>query len=203
MSKQKTGLVLFWIGIVYMILMAGVCGWGEPSIVASLSQTLGSFFFFLWGFSVPLGAVLSGIGLMLIVESKASRIALFGAGVLVLVVVLELFLRTMLLRTDMHFPWFFGAGGGIILLLFLGVAWFWLKKRKNLKGEAGVSADYQLIGYVFFLITSWYMCEAFGARFIASLETFTPKSPMNIMMYLLLGWLFMFLSQYKVAKLKK
>lgn len=84
----------------------------------------------------------------------------------------------------------------MILILFLAVVWFWAKKRANLKGEASTGADFQLVSYVFFLLATWQLCSTFGSLFKRS----KLRSPIDIMIYLVLGWGFLFLGHYKAAR---
>jgi len=67
-------------------------------------------------------------------------------------------------------------------------------------GPARTAADFQLTSYVFFLITAWYLCKALGTPFMKVFEGEPPESPVSIIVYLVLGWLFLFLSHYKSAQ---
>ena len=79
-QNGKVGPLLFWIGAVYVVVVAGLGGWGEPPLIARLSQALniGLIPFFLWAFSVPLGAMLVGIGVLIQAKAKSSRITVFA-----------------------------------------------------------------------------------------------------------------------------
>ena len=189
MNKKTTGLILFWIGVIYMFLMAGVGGWGTPSLIARLSQ-ISPIFFYLWGFSVPVGAILAGVGIMLYTKSK--NYLAYAIGIALVVILTEFVLRTYLLRTDAHYPPLFGILGASTLILFSALVWYWAKKPKH--------STLKLTGYAFFIIATWYICGAFGAIFVEALAKYTPKSPVNIMIYMFLGWLFSFLGYYQEAK---
>lgn len=203
MNKQKLGLTIFWIGIIYLLISAGLGGWGEPSNYTKLSSIIGSPAFFLWAFSVPIGSILSSIGILLYVQAKGSKIALFGIG-MALVVFLNILLRGFLIARDAHFHELFGMGGGLILIMYSGLIWFWAKKRNTFKSEAKTVADLELVGYGFFLIAAWDLCGAFSVLFNESMSSsFTPRSPLNIMIYLVLGWLFILISNYKAAQIDK
>ena len=143
MNKQKWGLILFWIGIVYMVIAAGLGGWGDPPFVVRVSQALGQAFFFLWAFSVPLGLILAGIGALLYVGAKGSRIAFFGVGMLLVVFLVDMVLRMYLVRTDGHSHAAFGIGGALILIMFAGLLWLWAKKRKTAAAAYKKVADFQ------------------------------------------------------------
>ena len=131
MNRQQSGLTLFWIGTIYMLIAAGVGGWGEPAIVVRASQAVGQTAFFLWAFSVPIGLTLAGIGALLYVGAKGSRIAFFGVGIVLTVFLVDMVLRMYLVKTDSHFHSVFGIGGGLILIMFAGLLRLWAEKRKR------------------------------------------------------------------------
>jgi|LGVE01.1.fsa_nt_gb hypothetical protein len=203
MNKQKLGLTIFWIGIIYLLILAGLGGWGESLIVVKMSSIMGSPAFFLWAFSVPIGLILSSIGILLYVQAKGSKIALFGIGMALVVFLTDILLRDFLIARDAHYPVLFGMGGSLILIMFSGLIWFWAKKRNTFKNEAKIVADLELAGYGFFLIATWFICGAFAVLFNESMSSYTPRSPLNIMIYLALGWLFILISNYKAAQIDK
>jgi len=88
----------------------------------------------------------------------------------------------------------------LVLAFFLGILWFWAKKRTILEGPAKTAADFQLTSYVFFLITAWFLCKALGTPYMKALEGEPLESPVSIIVYLVLGWLFLFLSHWKSAQ---
>jgi hypothetical protein len=204
-QRGRVGLVLFWAGAVYTVVAAGLGGWGEPPLIARLSQALniGPAPFFLWAFSVPLGALLTGVGMLLHTQAKPSRISMFAIGVFVAVLFVDFLLRGFLLSTDAHFPPFFGLAGASTLVLFLALVWFWARRRKTLEDSAKASADLQLVGYVFFILATWFLCGNFSIHFSEDLTRFTPRSPVDVMIYLVLGWLFLFLSHYKARPVER
>ena len=115
----------------------------------------------------------------------------------------DIILRGLLIARDAHYHVLFGMGGGLILIMFSGLIWYWAKKRNTLINEAKTVADLELVGYGFFLIATWFICGAFGVLFNESMSSFTPRSPLNIMIYLVLGWLFILISNYKAAQIDK
>ena len=203
MNKQRLGSIVFWVGVIYMIVAAGLGGWGQPPLVVRASQILGQATFFLWAFSVPIGLTLAGIGALLYGKTKRFQIVCFGIGMIFVVLLIDMVLRMYLVRTGNHFPWAFGLSGASILILFGALLWFWKQKQKSLNDSEKTVAYLQFIGYSFFLLASWFICGAFGAQFSEGMGTFTPKSPLNIVIYLVSGWFFLFLSHYKSYKLKR
>lgn len=202
MKTQKAGLVLFCIGTVGMIVMGWVGSWFiTPALrnlsLAQYSETIWSWdrpLFWIWAFAIPLGTILVGVGILLYVRAKSSLIWLFGIGVFLILGIAERLLPTT------HFPPLFGVGGGLILGFFLAILWFWAKKYKVLEGPAKTAAYFQLVGYAFFFIAMWFLCGTLGAPFLNVLAGEPPSSPISIIVYLVLGWLFLFLSHYKSAQ---
>ena len=203
MNKQRLGSILFWLGTIYMIVVAGLGGWGEPPFVVRASHVYGQVMFFLWAFSVPIGLTLAGIGALLYGKAKRFHIVVFGVGIVFVVLLVEMVLRMYLVRTGNHFPWAFGVGGGSTLVLFGALLWFWKQKQKSLNDSEKTVAYLQFIGYSFFLLATWFLCGAFGAQFNEGMRAFAPKSPLHILIHLVLGWFFLFLSHYKSYKLKQ
>ncbi len=71
---------------------------------------------------------------------------------------------------ELH-PFLFGIGGTVILLSFFGILWFWAKKRKDKEGRAAKAANLSL------------MAKAF--------EGFNNSPPLHIMIFFVLGWVFL------------
>ena len=110
------------------------------------------------------------------------------------------FFRTSILPDPLHSPRLFGIGGGLITVMFWGILWYWAKERKTLDDSAATAADIQLVGYVFLLIAMWYLCGDLSRPFQKALADLPPDSPVSIIVYLVLGWLFLFLSHFKSAQ---
>ena len=198
-QNGKVGLVLFWVGAVYIVVVAGLGGRGEPPIIARIGEALnlGLVPGFLWAFSVPLGAILAGTGLLIQAKAKRSHIAVFAIGLFLAVLFVDILVRGYFIATDAHYPALFGLAGALMLLLFLAIMWFWGGRRRTLTDAEKPAADLQLVGIIFFMIATWFMCGAFSTQFSEDLTSFTPRSPVDILINLVLGWLFLFLSQYK------
>ena len=203
MKKQKIGVAIFIIGILLMIIMSGIASWSVTHTFRNLSMeevnktiwAVPGFLFFSWAFSVPVGAILASIGMLIYGGVKSSRIWFIGTAIF-LVSFLIIFLSI-----ENHYPFLFGIGGCLILLCFFGIFWLWGKRRFTLKGSEKIVADFQLIGYVFLLIAMWFSCGALGRPHMKAVAGNT-SSPVDIMIFFILASLFLFLSHYKAARLK-
>ena len=200
MTRQKVGLVIFWAGVIWAILW-GVIGSISVSsamnslTTAELNQTmwaLGGPLMMIWGvFGVPLGALVAGIGLLLYSGARGATVWKVGIGIFITLII------AMLLGGLGHFPPLFGIGGTLILLFFIGILWLWAKERIALKGSSTAGADLKLVGYVFMLIGAWFVCGVASQPFLKALEGVAPGSPVHVIVFLVLGWLFLFLGHYK------
>jgi hypothetical protein len=211
MKANRTGLIVFWIFVLYMVGMGFVASWWVVPTYRNLAPTQisetiwagNSLLFLVWSLSTPLGAVLACVGLLIYARSKRSHIWLFGVGVTLLLVVIGF------LPIPGYYPPVFGIGGGLVMTLFLITLWFWIKRRPLLEGSARTAADFQLVGYVFFLVGMWYLCGLLGppayllntdkVQEFGSLQG-AQASAVKIFIYFILGWLFTFLGQYKARK---
>jgi len=213
-NNRRIGLVIFWIGAVYLFVMSwAIMWWMIPKYrFFPLEQTEGTIWamggtvFNLAFLSIPLGAPLMAIGLILYAEQKKSRIW-------PMIAVCALLILTSILPTKLgYYPVVFGIFGGLQIVLFIAIFWYWGKKRKILEGSAKTAADYQLISYIFFLATAGSICVLLGNPFFGLyfpekvLESKDELMPMayctgiKLIVYFTLGWLFAFLSHYKSAQ---
>ncbi len=204
MKRQKVGLVLFWIGVIWAVLWGVIGSFYMNSVLHTLTfeelnQTMWALtgpLQMLYGFSIPLGPLVAIVGLLIYSGAKGSTVWKFGIGILLALIIV------MPIQLMGHFPPLFGIGGTLIMLLFIGIWWLWAKERMALKGSSTTAADFKLVGYVFMLTATWYTCTAASWPFYEAWEGQTPYSPINIMIFFVLGWLFFFLSHYKSRQSK-
>lgn len=72
----------------------------------------------------------------------------------------------------------------------------------ELKGSAAKAADLKLVGYVFMLIAVWFNCGIYGQLIVKAFEGFDNTPLLHIMIFFVLGRLFLFSSHYQVRKEK-
>ena len=204
MDTNKSGKILYWIGVILILGMGLGGSWIVRPIYRNmtLEQANGTIWgltsplFGLWASSVPIGSILAGLGLLQYVRTKRATIWLFGIGAFALFMV-DTLTKFRILPTLPHFSLLFGVGGGLILAFFLGTLWIWAKKRSRLDEAEKAAADLQLVGYVFFAIAMWYLCGELARPYQKALLELPHQSPVMVIVYLVLGWLFFLLAQYK------
>jgi hypothetical protein len=213
-KRHTIGLVIFWIGTVYLFVMSwALMWWLIPKYrFFPLEHTDGTILavggpiFNLAFLAMPLGAPLMAVGLMLYAEQNKSRIW-------PMIVVCAFLVFTGMFPSRLaYYPTAFGIFGGLIIVLFIATLWFWAKRRRTLQGAARTAADYQVISYIFFLISAGTACVILGNPFFGLyfpekvLESRDELMPMaystglKLALYFTLGWLFTFLSHYKSAQ---
>ena len=81
-----------------------------------------------------------------------------------------------------------------------------MKKRPELDELAKTAGDYRIVGYFFFIVATWNLCGIFGLAAFAlkpemmiehGLRPNAITMTSHVIIELLLGWLFVFLSMYK------
>ena len=97
MNKEKIGLIIFAISAVHMIVLGWLFSWWIMALrdltLAQINETIwvtDGALFLLWALSIPLGALFAGVGILLYTGSKGSRIWLFGIGVFLIILLVQL-----------------------------------------------------------------------------------------------------------------
>ena len=205
MNKQKIALGLFWIGLLIAVAFAGI---GTRSLMQNL-RTLtieqnnttiwadGGLLWIFWGFSVTLGSILAGIGAFVYVKTKSVFSWLTAIGVLGVVFAM------VMVWSRVYNSTLFGMGGAIILVAFFAIVWIWMKKYAGLGIQAKIAGSFKLIGYIFWINTSWFLCGETARMHLKAFEGKSPPVPIEIMVFLLLGWLFVLIGDYREMQLKK
>ena len=193
MNKRKTGMAIFITGVLLAVILGAIASYSVSTAfklptMEEVNQTMWrvpGFWFFLWSFAVPLGVILAGIGVLVYSEAKASTVWLFGLGTF-----LTLAFITFINGPLPHVPVLFGIGGTLILLFFFGILWIYAKKITT-------RSDYlNLTGYTFLVIGMWFACGELSRDYIEIFEG-PGESPIHVMIYFVLAWLFFFLSHYQ------
>lgn len=156
--------------------------------------------FVLWGYSFKLGIFFVGIGVLSGAFVPARRFRLLTAGGVLY----------LLLAYSPYIPGpyslLFGIGGALITILLLLIFTSWSRERRGLDGTEGLSADCRLIGYFFFAMATYNLCPLMGVKQFGlypekmmrfGLQAEAASFASRIMIELVLGWFFIFLSHRK------
>ncbi len=205
MMRQKIGLTLFWIGLLIAVVFAGIIGRSlyhnlRTLAMEELSATIwaaGGPLFILWALSVTIGSIVAGVGAFICVKTKPvfpwlTGIGVFGAVIAMVMVWSRVYSSTL-----------FGIGGIIILASFFAIVWVWIRKYTGLDIQEKISGSYKLIGYIFWINASWFLCGETAKMHLKAFEGSSVPSPIEIMVFLVLGWLFVLIGDYKEMRLRK
>jgi hypothetical protein len=204
-TQKRIAMALFWAGLLVAVAFAAVAGWELTRNFRTLtSEELGATIwgldgplFMLWAFSVPLGSVLAGTGAFLYARTKPAFAWLTGIGVLGAVMVM-----TMIFSREYYAP-LFGIGGVLILVFFFSIVWIWMRKVAALDSREKTASGLKLVGYLFWMNATWFLCGETGKLHLKAFAGDPAPSPIEIMVFLVLGWLFVLLGEYKSTQLKK
>jgi hypothetical protein len=204
-NNQKFAVSLFWVGLLVAVALAAVIGRSlvynlRTLTMTELSATVwaeGGPLYILWAFSVPLGSILASIGAFVYVKTRPAFSWFTGIGVLGVVGVM------VIVWTRVYYPVLFGIGGTITLLSFFAIVWVWMKKYAALDIPEKVAGSFKLIGYLFWINATWFICGETAKMHLKTFEGSSVPSPIEVMVFLVLGWLFVFVGEYKAMRLKK
>lgn len=205
MKKQTFSITLFLIGMAVAVGFTGFGTWSLMGTLRNLSMEevattmwdLDGPLFYLWAFAVPLGSVLAGIAAFLSAKSKSIFAWFAGIGVLGAVLVMNL------LWSRVYDPILFGIGGTIILISFFAIVWIWMKNYARQDTTGKIAGSYKLIGYLFWINASWFLCGETGKLHLKAFEGDPMPSPIEIMVFLVLGWVFVLVGEYKSHRLDR
>jgi hypothetical protein len=203
MKKQTFSIILFWISLAIAAVFTSIGTWSLMGTLRNLpmeevSATIWDLdgpLFYLWAFAVPLGSVLAGIAAFTYSKSKPIFAWLAGIGVLGAVLVMNL------LWSRVYEPILFGIGGTVILVSFFAIVWIWMKRYAQQNTAGKVAGSYKLIGYLFWINASWFLCGETGKLHLRAFEDDPMPSPIEIMVFLVLGWIFVLVGEYKSRQL--
>jgi hypothetical protein len=205
MRTQRTSLTLFWFGLTIAVAFAVIGTRGLMQNLRTLTMeqldatvwALDEPLFKLWAFSVPLGAILAAIGAFVYVKTKAVFSWITAVGVLGAVIAM------VVVWTRVYDAMLFGIGGTIILFSFFAIVWIWMKQNAGLGVQEKSAASIKLIGYIFWIDASWFLCGETGNPHLKAFEGAPPPVPIEILVFLVLGWVFLAVGHYQEWRLRK
>ena len=203
MNRQKIGQILFWLGIIGVIIMQTLT-WVQSPIqrVHTAEELSGTFYAVdgpIWWIRVfgGSGLTLAIMGVLLSTGNKGSYFWLLG------------FLPGAAMSAGMfwapsqYIPQLFGIGGAVILLSYFGMLWLWTQTHTIYDGIAKTGKHIQLLGYSFLVTTGLLLCLYFGNPNVLAIADQPSGNPESINISLALGMLMLFVGNYLVARSQK
>jgi len=204
MLKPRSAFVPYWTGLLFAFAFASVGTWSLMKVltthsfteVAGTAWNMEGALFRIWAFAVPLGSLLTVIGALVYV--KAGKAFTWTLAVIFPVIVVT----TIMVFSTRYYPnGFYGVGGTLILLLFFSLVWLWMKKYAGLGQQERVAGSLKLVGYLFWINASWYLCGDTAKLHLKAFEGTSVPSPTETMVFLVLGWFFVTLGEYRSVKI--
>ena len=209
---KKIGLILFIVGAFLIFAVAWVMPWftspvwssAHPSHFDGTIWEISGPIFMLMSLLTPAGILMVAIGTVLIGKTGKSHIWLFS---IALLIVIFSFLYPPTLN---YYPTIFGVGGFFIVILFLGILWYWAQNHHAQSSSEKIASVYQLISYIFFFLIAMLLCTMLGNPFSGLLfpEKVIEQNALSFyysfgtkaLIYYTLAMFFTFLSLYKRAQ---
>lgn len=203
MNRQKIGKILFWLGIIGVIVMQALTWIQSPTHRVHTAEELSGTTHAIWGALFWIrnmggnGLALSLMGVLLATGKKSSYFWLLG------ILPMTASGLGMLWRPSQHIPALFGIGGTVILLSYFGILWVWLQTYTAYEGAARIGRHIQLLGYSFLVSTGLLLCLYFGNPKQLALADLPLPGGESINLTLGLSMLLLFVGQYVVMRSSK
>jgi hypothetical protein len=213
-GEMKKRSWAIWIGIGILFLLNAILGRYVvlPGYLSSLEAGQGTIEtagqtvplwkiirYVLWAYSFKLGMFFVGIGILLRASIPSSNFWTMLIGAI---------LYLVLAYTPIPGPYslLFGIGGTFVTLLLVLIFIGWASDYSRLAESAKTAARYRLIGYFFFAMATYNLCPMMGVKAFSlypekmirfGLQSEAASFASRIMIELVLGWFFVFLSHNK------
>lgn len=201
MLKQKIGRILFWIGIVGIIIdffvrwvSSGVTRINTPETLIGTGWAVGELFFNLSSLAFIIAFSFSLIGALLISASKGSYFWLWvfapivGANV------------GLAWNPSVHIPSVYGIGAGVITLSYLGALWSWVTTHTAYEGIVKTGRQIQLLGYTYLYLTALFLCNYIGNPMNPGTADFPKVSSYSVLIAMSTGFVLLSIGNYLSAK---
>lgn len=215
--KNRIWLIFFGIGIIFLInaifgryiVLPGYLSTLDEGrgTIDAVSQTIPIWKiirYLIWAYSFKLGIFFIGISALLKTSLSMVRLWFFICGGFVYIVLAYI-------PFPGYYPIFFGIGGGLITVFLMAIFLLWAANREQLEEPEKKATDFRLIGYFFFAMATYNLCPLMGVKVFGldpekmlrfGLQNEAVSFASRIMVELVLGWLFIFLSYWKRAIIK-
>jgi len=204
MKKQKIGNILFWIGLISMIITF-ILMWIQAQVVrSSTPETLVGTgwapregLFSLMSLTMLIGISFSIIGALLYSSKKGS---FFWLWAIVPVLAMNV---AMTWNPSTHIPAIYGIGAGIITLAYIGVLWAWIKTHTSYEGIAKTGKQIQILGYSFIYLTALFLCNVIGNPMQSGTANLPKISSYSVLIALSIGFVLLSIGHYLTGQQKK
>ena len=203
MNRENIGKILFWLGIIGVIVMQALTWIQSPTHRGHTAEELSGTTHAIWGALFWIrnmggnGLMLSLMGVLLATGKKGSYFWLLGF------LPMSASGLGMLWQPSQHIPALFGIGGTVILISYLGILWLWTRTYASYEGAARTGRTIQLLGFSFLIAASQLLCMYFGNPNVLALADLPIPSGQTINLTLSAGMLSLFVGHYVVAKSSK
>jgi len=202
MNRQKIGKILFWIGVINMMVWLALTIIQSPTQRVHTAEELSGTIHAIWGplFWIRImggsGPAFSLVGVLVYTSKKGSYFWLLG-------LLPNLLNFGQYWQPSTHVPALFGIGGTVILVSYFGILWLWTRTYAAYEGLARIGKQVQLLGYSVLVVTGLLLCMYFGNPKQLALAVLAIPSSELINLTLSLGMLLLFLGHYVVARSSK
>ncbi|MCP4543188.1 MAG: hypothetical protein GY832_39240 [Chloroflexi bacterium] len=209
--KKHTGTILISVGVLFLINAILGRYLVLPGYLASLEAGSAAIEqaqqavpvwkivrYLVWAYSFKLGIFFAVIGASVNASMHPSRFRWFVVGGI-------LYLAFAYVPLPAH-SLAFGIGGGLTTILMLLIIKHWMDERQHLTGNAKTASGLRMIGYFFFVMATYTLCPLMGVKAFAlhpekmiayGLQGEAASFASHLLIELVLGWFFTFLSYRK------
>jgi hypothetical protein len=210
--KRRSWIIYLGVGIIFLtnailgryLVLPGFlssleAGSGSIETVSQVVPLWKIIRYLVWAYSFKLGIFFIGVGVLLRSSISTTRFRLILIGGII-------YLLFAYIPIPGPYSLFFGIGGSIITVLLVFIFIGWVRDREHLEGIEKASTDYRLIGYFFFAMATYNLCPLMGVKAFGlypekmirfGLQSEAASFASRIMIELVLGWMFIFLSYCK------
>jgi hypothetical protein len=90
----------------------------------------------------------------------------------------------------------------LILVFFFAIVWSWMKRVVGFSSQEKIAGAFKLVGYLFWINATWFLCGETGMLHLRAFAGAPAPSPIEIMVFLALGWFFVLVGEYWSMRLK-
>jgi hypothetical protein len=199
MDRRKIGLILFWLGVISVIVWQALTWIQSPIQRVHTAEELRGSIHAVWGalFWIRIiggsGLTFAIVGVLLYTSKEGSYFWLLGF-------LPNLVMTGQYWQPSQYVPQLFGVGGTVILLSYFGILWLWTQTYAAFEGDAKTGRQIQLLGISTLVVAALLLCLYFGNQNQIALAELAIPSPEIINLTLGFGMSLLFVGHYVVAR---